>query len=149
VREATSPYSSTLSHVADSAAESSRMVDVTARIDDPRRGELRPGAFAEVVVPVGDAVEAPVVPQTAIRPSEHGFLAFIVEGDVARERVLELGLRTAEGEVEVRKGLVAGELLVVRGAEALRDGAKVALERKPVDATVTGPTNTVPGQAQR
>ena len=125
VREATSPYSSTLSHVADSAAESSRMVDVTARIDDPRRGELRPGAFAEVVVPVGDAVEAPVVPQTAIRPSERGFLAFVVEDGVARERILALGLRTADGFVEVRDGLRPGDRLVVRGGEALRDGAKV------------------------
>ena len=44
----------------------------------------------------------------AIRPSEHGFLAYVVEGDVARERVLELGLRTAEGDVEVRRGLAAG-----------------------------------------
>jgi hypothetical protein len=65
------------------------------------------------------------VPQTAIRPSDKGFLAYVVEGEQARERVLELGLRTADGRVEVRSGLAVGERLVVRGAEALVDGAAV------------------------
>lgn len=118
-------YSATLTLVAAAADSRDRMVDVTARVDDPARAELRPGAFAEVVVPVGSAGEAPVIPQTAIRPTERGFLAFVVEEGVARERILELGLRTADGRVEIRSGLVAGEKLVVRGAEALSDGAQV------------------------
>jgi multidrug efflux system membrane fusion protein len=100
------------------------MVVVTARIDDPGRAVLRPGQFAEVVVPV-DRAERPVVPETAIRPSERGFLAYVVEADTARVRILKLGMRTADGRVEVREGLAPGETLVVRGAEALRDGAAV------------------------
>jgi multidrug efflux system membrane fusion protein len=65
------------------------------------------------------------VPETAVRPSERGFLAFVVEDGVARERVLELGLRTADGQVEIRSGLAVGEQLVVRGSEALSEGARV------------------------
>jgi multidrug efflux pump subunit AcrA (membrane-fusion protein) len=82
-------------------------------------------------VPIGRGASAPVIPQTAIRPSERGFLAFVVEDGVARERVLTLGLRTADGRVEVRDGLAAGETLVVRGAEALADGAAVVVEARP------------------
>jgi RND family efflux transporter MFP subunit len=120
-------YAASINLVSAAANESSRMVEVTARIDDPARGELRPGAFAQITVPVGDNAEAPVIPQTAVRPSARGFLAYVVEEGAARERVLTLGMRTADGLVEVRSGLAAGEQLVVRGAEALRDGAAVKI----------------------
>lgn len=114
-----------ITHVAGAAETSSRMVAVTAQVDDPRRAALRPGAFADVTVPVGGVAHAAVIPQTAIRPSERGFLAYVVEDGKARERVLTLGLRTTEGLVEVKAGLRSGEELVVRGAEALRDGLAV------------------------
>ncbi|MEO8277140.1 MAG: efflux RND transporter periplasmic adaptor subunit [Thermoanaerobaculia bacterium] len=124
-------YSAKIRLVGAAADSRDRMVDVTAEVDDPERATLRPGTFVEVEVPVGGAASSAVIPQTAIRPSDRGFLAFVIEGDVAHERVLELGLRTAEGDVEVRQGLKPGELLVIRGAEALREGAKVDLEKKP------------------
>ena len=116
-------YSAKLTHIAGSAEASSRMVPVVGEVVEPEK--LRPGVFAEVRVPVGASDSALVVPQTAIRPSEKGFLAFVVAGGVAQERVLVLGLRTERGEVEVSSGLKPGEDLVVRGAEALKEGAKV------------------------
>ena len=129
-----------------------RMVAVIAEIEAPPP-ELRPGSFAEVTVPVGGMREAPVIPQTAVRPSERGFLSFIIEtvkeGDKdstkARERVLELGLRTAEGLVEVRKGVAVGERLVVRGA-VLRDGASVkVVPRGPVRTDTPAAPRPRPG----
>jgi RND family efflux transporter MFP subunit len=117
-------HAATLTHVAGYADPATRMVAVTARIEGAERGALRPGAFAQVTVPVG-AAAAPVVPQTAVRATERGFVVFVVEDGTARERVLRLGLRTADGHVEVREGLRPGEILVVRGAEALRDGVRV------------------------
>jgi multidrug efflux system membrane fusion protein len=120
-------YTARISHVAAAAKEGSRSVAVTALVEDSQKADLRPGAFAEVTVPIGNRGDAPVIPMTAVRPSERGFLAYVVDGNVARERVLDLGLRTAQGLVEVRSGLASGELLVVRGAEALRDGAQVKI----------------------
>jgi multidrug efflux system membrane fusion protein len=125
VRESDRQYTAKITHVAASADATSRMVAITAQVDDPRRGELRPGSFAQVTVPVGSSGESPVIPQTAIRPSERGFLAYVVENGLARERELSLGLRTADGRVEVRSGVKRGEQIVVRGAEALREGATV------------------------
>ncbi|MFZ2054919.1 MAG: efflux RND transporter periplasmic adaptor subunit [Candidatus Aminicenantales bacterium] len=127
VREVDREFTSKIVHVAESADESSRMVDITAEIKESGEEILRPGSFAEVSVPVSGAREAPVVPQTAVRPSERGFLAYVVENGAAVERVLTLGMRTAEGLVEVTSGLSAGEVLVVRGAEALRDGVPVRI----------------------
>jgi multidrug efflux system membrane fusion protein len=131
VGEAAEQYSAQITHVAAAADQSSRMVALTAHVTDPKRGSLRPGAFAQVTVPVGGAGNAPVIPETAVRPSEKGFLGFVVEAGVARERVLTLGLRTADGRVEVRSGIRPGEMLVVRGAEALRDGAAVKVSGTP------------------
>ena len=89
-------------------------------------------------MPVGSSDDALVVPQTAVRPSERGFLAYVVEGETAKERVLQLGMRTPEGKVEVRSGLVAGDKVVVRGAEALREGALVNVAEGGEPATKVG-----------
>jgi membrane fusion protein, multidrug efflux system len=113
-----------LVHVAGSSDPASRMVPVTAQVVHTDLG-LRPGAFAEITVPIGSPAEAVVIPQTSVRPSERGFLAYVIENGAARERLLTLGLRTADGFVEVKSGLTRAESLVVRGAEALQDGAKV------------------------
>lgn len=125
VAEDAKSYEARVTHVAAAANQASRMVEVTANVINPNQPELRPGAFARVTVPIGATREAPVIPQTAIRPSEKGFLAYTVNDGVATQRILTLGMRTADGQVEVKSGLAAGETLVIRGAEALRDGAKV------------------------
>ncbi|MCC6746790.1 MAG: efflux RND transporter periplasmic adaptor subunit [Deltaproteobacteria bacterium] len=125
VRNLPALHAAKLTQVGQLADERSRMVAVTGEIAGPDQQELRPGAFAEVTAAVGGTREAPVIPQLAVRPSERGFLAYVVVGSKAVERVVQLGMRTAEGRVEVRSGLSAGELLVVRGAEALRNGAQV------------------------
>ncbi|WP_224363400.1 efflux RND transporter periplasmic adaptor subunit [Hyalangium versicolor] len=127
VRSDSGTYEAKITYVAAAADDQSRMVPVTAEVSKESAESLRPGAFATVAVPVATAKGAPVVPQTAVRPSERGFLAYVVEGDKARERVLELGLRTADGRVEVREGIKPGERIVVRGAEALKDGAPVRI----------------------
>lgn len=129
VAEEAEQHQARITHVAAAANQASRMVDVTAHVINPNRPELRPGAFARVTVPIGAVREAPVIPQTAIRPTERGFLAYTVENGTARARLLTLGMRTADGQVEVKDGLAPGETLVIRGAEALRDGARVKVTK--------------------
>jgi multidrug efflux pump subunit AcrA (membrane-fusion protein) len=129
VRGLDGSFSAKVTHVAGIADAASRMVPITAEVAAAERDRLRPGAFAEVSVPIGGGGNLPVVPEAAVRPSEKGFLAYIVEGDVARERVLSLGMHTSDGQVEVRAGLKVGDQLVVRGAEALKDGTKIKLAR--------------------
>ncbi|NOK10848.1 efflux RND transporter periplasmic adaptor subunit [Corallococcus exercitus] len=128
VRSEGGTYEAKITYVSASADTQSRMVAVTAEVTGEDARKLRPGAFATVSVPVESRGGSPVIPQTAIRPSERGFLAFVVADNKARERILELGLRTSDGKVEVKEGLKAGETLVVRGAEALRDGVAVRVE---------------------
>jgi membrane fusion protein, multidrug efflux system len=118
-------HSAKITHVAESADATTRMVAVTAEVDGATAEALRPGVFANVKVKVGSRQDAVLIPQAAIRPSERGFLAFVVEDGKAHERVLELGMRTGDGFVEAKSGLKAGEVLVVRGVEPLKEGAPV------------------------
>jgi multidrug efflux system membrane fusion protein len=127
VREDEREFTAKVVHVAESADGTSRLVDITANIDDPSDRTLRPGSFAEITVPVASASEAPVIPVAAVRPSERGFLAYVIEGDKAVERVLTLGMRSADGKVEVLSGLSGGESIVVRGSEALSNGVSVRI----------------------
>jgi multidrug efflux system membrane fusion protein len=134
-------YSAQIVHVGAAADETTRMVAVTAEVRDEKAAALRPGAFAEITVPVSSPRENPVVPQTAIRPSDRGFIAYVVQNDTAVERVLTVGMRTADGQAEVLAGLKAGEILVVRGGEALRDGAPVRVTKTLEKAPERGPAD--------
>ena len=126
--------------MAEAADDVSRLVDITAHVNDTSDRALRPGSFAEITLPVSSATAAPVIPVTAVRPSERGFIAFVVEGNKAVLRVLTLGMRSADGRVEVLSGLNDGESLVVRGAEALQDGVSVRVaEPGPAQAPAEKP----------
>lgn len=124
--------SAKITQVAEAAEESSRMVAVTAEIVEmsEENDPLRPGTFVEVTVPFNAQHEAPVIPQTAVRPSDRGFLAYVLAGNIVEERILQLGMRTAGGLVEVRNGLSVGENLVIRGNEALRDQAPITVVKQ-------------------
>jgi multidrug efflux system membrane fusion protein len=125
VRDDSRQFAARIVHVAAAADDVTRLVAVTAEVNDNRGRALRPGSFAEITVPVSSERQAPVIPQTSIRASEKGFLAFVVAGGKAEERILTLGLRTADGQVEVLAGITPGEIVVIRGGEALRNGVLV------------------------
>jgi len=139
MRDDTREYNAQIVHVGAAADETTRMVSVTAEVRDSNASALRPGAFAEITVPVSNPHENPVIPQTAIRPSDRGFIAYVVENGIAAERVVTVGMRTVDGQAEVLAGLKAGEILVVRGAEALRDGAPVRVSKAPEKAPEKAP----------
>jgi len=139
VRDNEKEYASKIVHVAAAADEGTRMVAITAEIRDTSDMALRPGAFAEITIPVSASRTAPVIPQTAIRPSERGFIAYVIENGLAVERTLSIGMRTADGQAEVLSGVVPGEMLVVRGAEALRQGAPVRV-MKPGEQAAAAPS---------
>jgi membrane fusion protein, multidrug efflux system len=129
LKESTRQFTAKISLVADAADPATRMVPITAQIDQTdHQYWLRPGAFCEVTVPVGNARQGIVVPSLAVQPTEKGNVVYIVDDKhIAHTRVVELGMHTAEGGVELTRGVKAGELLVVRGIEPLTDGAPVKL----------------------
>jgi multidrug efflux system membrane fusion protein len=116
-------------HVGEVADPATRQVEVLAWVDNP--GQLKPGFFAEVDFASETRHAALVVPEGAVQASEVGFVAYVVEGGQAHLRPIQIGLRTEQGEVEIKSGLAAGETVVVEGSDRLADGMAV----EPVAAT--------------
>jgi multidrug efflux pump subunit AcrA (membrane-fusion protein) len=123
--------------VAEAADPTTRLVQVTGQIDDKEhRYWLRPGAFCDVSVPVGDARVSIVVPSMSVQPTESGNVVYVVDAkNIAHRIAVSLGMHTPEGSVEVTQGVQGGQLLVVRGFEPLSEGAPVQVtERTTVEA---------------
>ncbi len=93
------------------------------------------GGFAELVASASGAKTQPAVPQSALRATERGYVALVATRDgggwVARSRIVDAGLRSPDGWVEIRAGLAAGDSLIVLGADGLRDGQAI----DPTEAT--------------
>ncbi|MCK6489338.1 MAG: efflux RND transporter periplasmic adaptor subunit, partial [Planctomycetes bacterium] len=122
--------------VSESADQRSRQVPVVAEVLPEGAAALRGNAYAKAVVAVGSASPLVVVPDLAVRPSERGFLVFVLAADrrTVAERSVRLGARTRDGHIVVEHGVAAGETVVVRGAEPLRDGSAVQVEEPPAPA---------------
>jgi RND family efflux transporter MFP subunit len=129
LKETTREYTAKITLVSDAADPATRMVPVTAQIDQTdHKHWLRPGAFCQVTVPIGNARQGIVVPSLAVQPTEKGNVVYVVDDKhVAHTRVVQLGMHTPDGGIELTRGVAAGELMVVRGIEPLSDGAPVKL----------------------
>jgi membrane fusion protein, multidrug efflux system len=133
-------FQASVYHVGEVADPATRQVEVLAWVKNP--GELKPGFFAEVTLASETRKAAVVVPEAAIQASERGFVAYVVEGETARQRAVQIGLRTGTGVVEILSGVVANELVVVEGSDRLADGTPVQPVRAGGDGGNPGAKGT-------
>ena len=116
-------FTATIFFVSTTADPTTRKVEIKARCDNPD-GLLKPGFFTAVQLQAGLHHAAVMVPEKAVIPTEVGFVTYVVDQGIARQRKVEIGLRD-KGEVEILKGLQSGEALVVRGGHVIADGIPV------------------------
>ena len=86
--------------------------------------KLRPGLFVRIDVSLGTKADAVVIPEQAIWPVGQDKIVYVVADGVARQRVVETGIRQP-GTVEVVAGLEVGDVIVTAGQMKLFDGANV------------------------
>ena len=111
--------------VSDPAA---RAFLVRVVIDDPGpAGDLLPGTSAIALFQLDDGKPRLLVPRDALlRHPDGGHSLFVVADGRAQRRPVTLGPEGPDG-VAIRTGLDAGERVVIRGNEALRDGQLVTV----------------------
>lgn len=126
-------------YVGEVADAATRQVEVLAWVKNP--GVLKPGFFAEVSLDTQSHKNAVVVPESAVQASEQGFVVYAVNEGSAKLRVVQVGLRTGDGTVEILSGLKPGEIVVSEGSDRLADGVAV----QPVNE---GASNKAQGATQ-
>ena len=90
-------------------------------------GHLRPGMFLAVTL-LKDTVSALVIPERALIPERSVQYVLVVdENQLVERRIVEIG-RRRPGEVEILKGLSAGENVIVDGTQKARDGQPVIVQ---------------------
>jgi membrane fusion protein (multidrug efflux system) len=124
-----------------SVDEKTRTVVARAQIPN-KQGKLRPGMFGRVNVLLESRPNAIIVPEQAIWPQgRDSFVYKVVDGKAVLTKI-DIGNRRP-GEVEVAKGLVAGDVIVTDGRMKIKDGAPVMVlpSAPPPPPAVAGPTS--------
>jgi HlyD family secretion protein len=104
-----------------------RTVEVWCEISKPGAA-VRAGAFGTVAFHISTLPKAVVVPLAAVQFDEgtrRGSL-FVVENNVAHSREVEGG-EIADGKVQIKSGVRAGETVIVEGGYGLPDKAQVTI----------------------
>jgi membrane fusion protein (multidrug efflux system) len=115
--------------------DQTRTIQLRARVANPEL-RLRPGMFARVQVQLGVREKAIWIPEAAIVPKGQDITVFRVlagpdgggKVDVVR---VQTGARKV-GEVEIVKGLAAGDLVVTEGTQKIGPGSSVVLVKDEI-----------------
>ena len=93
-----------------------------------RNGELLPGRYADISLKQEEIKEALAIPSEAIVPEMGKNKVFLYRSGLAEPVDVEIGIRT-EAEVQVLKGLSAGDTILTSGTLQLRTGMPVILDQ--------------------
>lgn len=110
-----------IARIFPAAEGTTRQVTVELSLEAPPAA-VRPGFLARARLVLETRKGVLLVPEPALqRGSETPHFVWVLDGDTARVRPVEPGERV-DGRVVVRKGLAAGDEVVVEGLVRLRDG---------------------------
>lgn len=104
----------------------SRSLQLRAKAANPN-GELLPGSFANVQLPLSVILDALLVPTEAVVPVQNGKKVFVSQNGKVKEALIETSTRT-EKDVLVTAGLSAGDTVLTTGVMTLKEGAPVKVK---------------------
>jgi multidrug efflux pump subunit AcrA (membrane-fusion protein) len=101
----------------------SRALVLEAIVPNPG-GLLHPGLFATARIELPAARASLLVPATAVQSEAGVSKLFVARNDRADLRIVQVG-RELDGQLEILRGLSAGERVVSRPVEGLADGVTI------------------------
>ncbi len=111
-------FDATVAEIAPATDPNSRTLLV--KLDLPAQKGLKTGQFGRAFVPTG-RTRVIQLPTSAVVQRGQLELVFVVDGEVAKMRLVKTGKRIGD-RVEVVSGIESGETVVTEGAEILVDG---------------------------
>lgn len=133
-------------YIAPLVDENSGRVEVHAHLNNAEN-LLVPGMFAKVSQSIGDESDDVIVSQTAIATDGEQRFVWVIEGDKATKRDVELGANTNDGYVAIESGLNTGETVVVTGRQNLNEDSMVSIKKNKsqhAQSPVTLPAQNLP-----
>jgi membrane fusion protein (multidrug efflux system) len=114
-------------------------IDLVNPLVDPESGTIkvtvevtryppttRPGDFVEVSIVTDAHTDSLLVPRIAVVTERGQESVYVVDGDTARQRPVDVGFED-DDHAEILSGIEPGELVVIQGQRALRDGQPVTV----------------------
>ena len=116
-------FEGTIKYVAPALQADQRALTVEAIVPNGG-GVLKPGLFATARIEQPAKTPGVLVPAAAVQTSAGTSRVYVVTGDHVDERIVTTG-ETVGDQVEITRGLKAGERVATKNVAQLADGAKV------------------------
>jgi len=116
-------FSGTVNYVSPTLSSLNRTFEIELVLNN-RDGRLKPEMSANISITKSAVDEAIVLPQDLIIDFGNEKFVFVLEGDLAKKRVVSLGGRN-NNDVIITNGLNKGDKLIVEGFQQVADGDKV------------------------
>lgn len=88
------------------------------------RNEFKPGAFAEIILPMSQPEPTILIPTEAAVPDIRGLRVFVLRNGKAIPQPIVTGMRT-DASLEIIRGLSIGDSLIISGASVVKPKASV------------------------
>lgn len=116
-------FAGTIARISPSVSATARTLVVEAEVQNSE-GLLKPGQFATVRITQSKPEPAVMIPVKAVKTVGDANSVFVIKEGIAREQFVQLGLLEND-MIQVKQGIIEGEMVVVGNLGALSDGVMV------------------------
>jgi RND family efflux transporter MFP subunit len=116
-------FAGTIVRIAPSLNPTTRVLNVEAEVQNVD-GLLKPGQFATVRITQSKPEPAVMIPVSAVKTTGDSNSVFVIRDGAAREVIVQLGLLEND-MIQVKRGLVEGDIVAVTNVAQLTDGVFV------------------------